>query len=127
MRRIRNGVSTPPPPVPVTRIAGTCRNVLPERCDCVRLNVFQWKRLLLLSTVVVHFASNTFVRPSTGRDVEFCGRKELAAHALTALTFPITSCVAESLFRAMKGLLTPDRRFMAEDTQNGVFVCNVQW
>ena len=30
-----------PPPVPVTGIAGTCRNVLPERCDSVRLNVFQ--------------------------------------------------------------------------------------
>ena len=31
----------PPPPVRVTGIAGTCRNVLPERCDSVRLNVFQ--------------------------------------------------------------------------------------
>ena len=30
-----------PPPVPVTGIAGTCRNVLPERCDSVRLNVFE--------------------------------------------------------------------------------------
>ena len=30
-----------PPPIPVTGIAGTCRNVLPERCDSVRLNVFQ--------------------------------------------------------------------------------------
>ena len=29
-----------------------------------------FKRLLLLSTVVSHFASNTFVPPSTGRDVE---------------------------------------------------------
>ena len=29
------------PPVPVTGMAGTCRNVLPERCDSVRLNVFQ--------------------------------------------------------------------------------------
>ena len=39
---------------------------------------------------------------------EFRGLKELAAHALTALTFPITSFVAESSFHAMKGLLTPD-------------------
>ena len=30
-----------PPPVPVTGIAGTCRNVLPERCNSGRLNVFQ--------------------------------------------------------------------------------------
>ena len=29
------------PPVPVTGIAGTCWNVLPERCDPGRLNVFQ--------------------------------------------------------------------------------------
>ena len=50
---------------------------------------------------------------------EFRGLKELAAHALTALTFPITTCVAESSFHAMKGLLTPDRRFMANDTQMG--------
>ena len=34
-------VITTPPPVPVTGIAGTCRNVLPERCDSGRLNVFQ--------------------------------------------------------------------------------------
>ena len=35
------GGESNPPPVPVTGIAGTCRNVLPERCDSVTLNVFQ--------------------------------------------------------------------------------------
>ena len=38
-----------PPPVPVARSAGTCRNVLPERCDSVRLNVLQRKNLPLVS------------------------------------------------------------------------------
>ena len=37
----RSPQQPPPPPVPVTGIAGTCRNILPERCDSVRLNVFQ--------------------------------------------------------------------------------------
>ena len=37
----RHDINTNPPRVPVTRIAGTCRNVLPERCDSGRLDVFQ--------------------------------------------------------------------------------------
>ena len=39
--RLSHCSHNPPPPVPVTGIAGTCRNVLPERCDSVRLNVFE--------------------------------------------------------------------------------------
>ena len=59
----------PPPPVPVTGIAGTfCRNVV-----ILRGSMFFSEnacRYCQPSTVVVHFASNTFVPPSTGRDVE---------------------------------------------------------
>ena len=47
------------------------------------------------------------------------GLATLGHAALNALTFPVTMTVAEGSFRIMKGLLTPDRRFMSHDSQIG--------
>ena len=41
----------------------------------------------------------------------------MADHTVVALSFAITSCVAEGSFRAMKGPLTPGRHFTHEDIQ----------
>ena len=43
------------------------------------------------------------------------GLANLGRVALNALTFPVTTTVAEGSFRILKGLLTPDRRFMSHD------------
>ena len=41
------------------------------------------------------------------------GMPDLADRAITALTLPVTTTVAEGSFRIMKGLLTADRRGMS--------------
>ena len=45
--------------------------------------------------------------------------------ALNALTYPVTTSVAEGTFHAMKGLLMCDRRFMSHDTQIGYLLAMV--
>ena len=55
------------------------------------------------------------------------GLANLGRVALNALTFLVTTTVAEGSFRIMKGPLTPDQRFMSHDSQNWVFACNDQW
>ena len=49
----------------------------------------------------------------------YMGMPDLADRAITALTLPVTTTVAEGSFRVMKGLLTADRRGMSHDTQIG--------
>ena len=56
---------------------------------------------------------------------EFKGLQSLAHHATNALTFPVTSTVAEGSFRILKGLLTPDRRYMSPSTQIGYLLCMI--
>ena len=50
---------------------------------------------------------------------EFKGLQCLAKHTANALTFPITTTVAEGSFRILKGLLTPQHRYMDPDTRIG--------
>ena len=49
----------------------------------------------------------------------YMGMPDLADRAITALTLPVTTTVAEGSFRIMEGLLTADCRGMSHDTQIG--------
>ena len=49
----------------------------------------------------------------------------LGCVALNALTFPVTTTGAEGPFRIMKGLLTPDWRFMSHDSQIGYLLAMI--
>ena len=40
-------------------------------------------------------------------------------------TFPVTSTVVKGSFRILKGLLTPDHRYMERDTQIGYLLCMI--
>ena len=53
------------------------------------------------------------------RACNYMGLANLGRVALNALTFPVTTTVAEGSFRIVKGLLTPDRRLMSHDPQIG--------
>ena len=53
------------------------------------------------------------------------GLANLDRVALNALTFPVTTTVAEGSFRIMKGPLTPDRRFMSHDSQIGYLLAMI--
>ena len=53
------------------------------------------------------------------------GLANLGRVALNALTFPVITTVAEGSFRIMKGLLTPDRRFMSHDSQTGYLLAMI--
>jgi hypothetical protein len=55
----------------------------------------------------------------------YMGMPDLADRAITALTLPVTTTVAEGSFRIMKGLLTADRRGMSHDTQIGYLLAMV--
>ena len=50
---------------------------------------------------------------------------DLADRAITALTLPVTTAVAEGSFHILKGLLTADRRGMSHDTQIGYLLAMV--
>ena len=60
-----------------------------------------------------------------GNAVEIKGLRGLAQHATNALTFPVTSNVAEGTFQLVKGLVTRDRRYMELDTQIGYLLCMI--
>ena len=60
-----------------------------------------------------------------GNAAEFKGLRGLAQHATNALTFPVTSIVAEVSFRILKGLLTPERRYMDSNNQIGYLLCMI--
>ena len=53
------------------------------------------------------------------------GLANLGRVALNALTFPVTTTVAEGSFRIMKGLLTLDRRLMSHDSQIGFLLAMI--
>ena len=53
------------------------------------------------------------------------GLAKLGRVALNALTFPMTTTVAEGSFGILKGLLTPDRRFMSHDSQIGYLLAMI--
>ena len=55
----------------------------------------------------------------------YMGMPDLADRAITALTLPVTTTVAEGSFRIMKGLLTADHRGMSHDTQIGYLLAMV--
>ena len=54
-----------------------------------------------------------------GGHANHVGLGNLGPVALNALAFPVTMTVAQGPFRIMKGLVTPDRRFMSHDLQIG--------
>ena len=53
------------------------------------------------------------------------GLATLGHVAVNALTYPVTTTVAEGSFRIMKGLLTPDQRFLSHDSQIGYLLTTI--